>query len=293
LADKKFVKVLNKGDPFLKEDAQRFLDKPIHYLYLAQADALTFIKHFEDYLTLMEGQTETSAEAPKIALEAFSSIELLGKGLGWPQETVETARKTVGYALKAISRESNIYALLKAKMTPSTSNYSRHIGRQALFLCAFCQHMGWTHQETQMKLSMAALLHDVVIDESMYEDIRSWNTKALNPSDKSPEVVKYRNHPADAAILISKLKNLPPDVDSIILQHHEKADGTGFPRSLSSARVSPLAAFFIIMEDLITFLDEKDISEELVSEFLQSHESLYASGNFKKVFRALKESLEK
>ena len=89
------------------------------------------------------------------------------------------------------------------------------------------------------------------------------------------------------------MKNVPADVDQIILQHHELKDGSGFPRGLTSSRISPMASLFIIVEDLLTFLEGAEDMEEKVSLFLKHRESQYNSGNFKKVFDAVKDSVQK
>jgi response regulator RpfG family c-di-GMP phosphodiesterase len=142
-----------------------------------------------------------------------------------------------------------------------------------------------------MKLAMASLLHDLAVDNSFYDDIDNWNKKASNFKDKSPEVIKYRMHPLDAVNMLEDLNSLPPDVDQIILQHHELKDGTGFPRSLSSNRIGHLSSVFIIVEDLIEFINRGEDLETAIKDFLVWGEYYYDQGHFKKVFDTIKEKL--
>jgi hypothetical protein len=137
------------------------------------------------------------------------------------------------------------------------------------------------------------LLHDLTVDEKYYEDINHWNSLAASKEEKNPEVQKYRNHPSEAANLVLSMKNLPPDVDQIILQHHETQDGGGFPRRLPASRITPMATVFIITEDLIQFIGNSSDPVERVDLFLKDRQGVYTSGNFKKVFDALKDSIHK
>ena len=43
------------------------------------------------------------------------------------------------------------------------------------------------------------------------------------------EVKSYKTHPAVAAEIAKGIDEVPPDVDTIIMQHHERPDGKGFP----------------------------------------------------------------
>jgi len=54
-----------------------------------------------------------------------------------------------------------------------------------------------------------------------------------------------------------------------------------------------MASLFIIVEDLINFLNESDNYEEKIVLFVKHRESRYNSGNFKKVFEVVRDNVEK
>lgn len=98
-----------------------------------------------------------------------------------------------------------------------------------------------------------------------------------------------RNHPSAAAELARQLRQLPADVDTIVLQHHEQPDGSGFPRGLFSHQISPLACVFIVAQDLLNhFLDFGNIGDDLLQAFLTRQEPRYAQGIFRKIHESLK-----
>lgn len=292
LSEKKYIKIINNGESFLDSDAERFHKKKLSHLYISAGDAGIYLKTFEQNLSLIhEAEDLSEVDQVSLSFDTLETVERLASVLGWTPDIIEVAKKSVKLAIKSIATEPQLLKLLKQKLSKHTSKYSDHVTMLSMLSCLFSHQLGWTSDSTQMKLAMAALIHDITVDEEFYEDIEMWNLKAQNSAEKSEEVIKYRNHPIEAAKLVLAMKNLPPDVDQIIIQHHEFKDGTGFPRGLSYSRISPLTTLFIITQDFVNFFNNDKPAEDSVRSFLSSREEMYNSGNFKKVFLAIKEKL--
>lgn len=289
ISESRFVKVINADEAFILEDAQRFYKKDLSHLYILKEEADQYLSSVENNLHQIYSQTlQNPQDLPMISLEAIESVERLARTLGWREGVVDASKHAVNLAIKVVSSEPNLLNLLKHKLRNVHSRYSQHVGLVALMNCAFCHQMGWVSESSQMKVGLAALMHDITVDEKIYENIEYWNSAASNPSDKTPEVVKYRNHPIESVNMLLKVRNLPADVDQIILQHHESKDGSGFPRGLVSTRISPFATVFIIVEDLINFLGDSQDHQEKIQLFIKMRSERYNSGSFKKVFDVLK-----
>lgn len=293
LSETKYVKVINAGEAFIPADAERFSGKGLTHLYITSDAADHFLEIFQKNMNLVIESESHSSEISVLSLESLENIERIASFLGWTPHVINAAKKAVTMAVKAASSQPNILKLLKQKSRDPSSNYSKHVSMQALLCCGFCHQLGWTSDSAQLKLGLAALMHDITVDENAYNDIFLWNQAASGNHDKTPEVIKYRNHPSDAANLLLTIKDLPPDVDQIILQHHENKDGGGFPRGLISSRISPMASLFIIVEDLINFMEDSEDIEGKISQFVKHRDGKYNSGNFKKVFDVVKDNVEK
>lgn len=293
LSDTKFIKVINAGEAFIPADAERFHNKGLDHLLITTEDADGYLKSFEQSLAMMISSETATSDLAITSLETLETVERIAATLGWTPAVIHSAKQAVNLAVKAVCAEPNLVKLFKLKLSNPQSQYSNHVSLLALLTCGFCHNLGWVSESTQMKLGLAALMHDIVVDEKQYDDIMLWNLAASDLTDKSAAALKYRNHPAEAANLLLSIKDLPADVDQIILQHHEMKDGTGFPRGLISSRISPMASVFIIVEDMINFLEDSQNFDEKIALFIKYRESRYNSGNFKKVFDVLKETVEK
>lgn len=291
LGDENFVRAFKKGENFSASDSEKYIRKSIYNLYISGQEAFEFIKNFEKYLGLKTQSLMQTSEDLVIAYEAVEAVEALSKSLGWAPECVEVARKTVDLALRSITPETRIYEILKLRFNSQAKGYSQHIGKLALMTSAFCRQLDPNSQSSQMKLALASLLHDMTVDPELYENIEEWDEKARDPRDNSELTVRYRNHPKDASALVCQMQNLPPDVDRIIMDHHENSSTSGFPRKIIAGRISHLTALFIVIEDLLHYVGDREPSGQLVLQFIKDREAVYSVGRFKNIFAGLKDSL--
>lgn len=122
-------------------------------------------------------------------------------------------------------------------------------------------------------LALAGLFHDVALVKSEHP---------INPdlayieTLRSDERECFLNHPKYAQnFLKSKKMNISPDVVKIIEQHHERADGKGFPKQLSGSMVCPEAQLLAIC-DLIEYYGQQRAGQKRLTP-LEAIEKIEAS----------------
>ncbi|GIX25092.1 MULTISPECIES: HD-GYP domain-containing protein [Caldimonas] len=93
--------------------------------------------------------------------------------------------------------------------------------------------MGMGPQELR-DLGLGALLHDV--GKLELPDRVRWKDELSS----SAELQFYQEHVAHGVSLVRKMK-LSPQATLVVAQHHEQADGRGFPQRLPAERISALA----------------------------------------------------
>lgn len=288
LSDSNFVKLFHKEEAFNDEDIRKLEAKQIKELYLSHRDCAQYLKFLEkSFLALGKEKSEDTL----FAIDNIEAFEKVARVMKWTPEVLESAKRSVGDAIKVLSKNKKVMNILKVRLNDPSSSYSHHIGLLTYMVAALGSSLGWVGESGQVKLALAAMIHDVAVQENYYDDIEEWNRKACDREDKTPEVIRYRMHPFDAIKLLNTLSELPPDVDQIILQHHEVKDGTGFPRGLSSSRIHPLAAVFVMVEDMIEFISEGETIETSVKDYITWGRFYYDAGHFLKIFSTLEEML--
>ena len=95
----------------------------------------------------------------------------------------------------------------------------------------------------------------------------------------------FLQHPLKAKEIAQNLQEAPLDTATIVYQHHEKSDGSGFPQGIQSNKIHPLASLFIVSHDLVHYiLTNKNWT---LQSFLTKSKSKYKGANFVKVTNIL------
>jgi HD-GYP domain-containing protein (c-di-GMP phosphodiesterase class II) len=89
--------------------------------------------------------------------------------------------------------------------------------------------------EEQATVGSAAMLHDMALFELPENERHS--PELMRPESRRV----YESHPAIAYDMLERVRDIDGTVRIIVLQTHEQADGTGFPRRISITRTHRLA----------------------------------------------------
>ena len=96
-----------------------------------------------------------------------------------------------------------------------------------------------------------------------------------------------KNHCNKGAELVSNIGRELPDISLIILNHHETADGNGYPRGMSSSELSQICCLFILAERFIARLSTGETSNHRIQSIAFNMRSHFDSGNFRQPLKAL------
>lgn len=100
---------------------------------------------------------------------------------------------------------------------------------------------------TRTSLAAAALLHDVGV---LHMD-PAWQDK--EKKIQGAERKHLVAHPVTAMLLVRDAKVYARSVELAVLEHHERMDGTGYPRGLQGSDLSPLGRILLLAEVVCGF----------------------------------------
>ncbi|MEK6625321.1 MAG: HD domain-containing phosphohydrolase [Bdellovibrionota bacterium] len=203
------------------------------------------------------------------------------------QQQIEGAiEKTLYYLQK---KPSSIKLL---KHLSALRSSERFLPEHMILLCfissAWAHKLGWYSQGTKDKLVFASILHDITLAARPHlakiRNLSEFNTQRLTLSDKDQEL--FLNHPEECSrLVVQHFKEAPHDTADIILQHHERPDGSGFPRKINFTKMSPLSMLFILTHDFVeNFIFQDNYS---LATFLKEAQARYPQQHFKKMLRTI------
>ena len=151
--------------------------------------------------------------------------------------------------LSALLRTLDLRDRMTARHSAAVARYAREIAAKA----------GLSREEQEL-VHTAGLLHDIgkfVLPDSILKATRRGLTEE--------EWNEIRKHPYEGARIVSQIDGYQP-IGEIILAHHEKVDGTGYPRGLSGEEI-PLLARVIAVADAYDVMTARDSYREPMSSY--------------------------
>lgn len=293
LSDAKYVKVVNESEPFDQSEYERFDAKGINYLFMKRADAHEYFKKLmAEFLTLAEAHSGSTPEDLQETVilndRIVAAIQDMAVTFGFTEELQVLTKSSVDLALKTMSANPSLKELL-ANLDFSTDNYlANHSARLPYLANHLASLMGWQSEATSYKLTLAAMLHDATLNNPMHAACETEADVLSITGGVIPQNVKeeFLHHPLEAAAIAARFTAVPPDVDTIVAQHHERCDGSGFPNHLTHVKIAPLSALFVIAHDMLSEYEKKGESFSM-SEFAAAREKEYFAGYFKKILLEL------
>ena len=117
-----------------------------------------------------------------------------------------------------------------------------HVRRVANYALILADELG-LDERTQRIVERVALFHDIgKIHEALFDIIH--DQRELTPAERR-EVL---THPKRGADVLSPLNGFYPELPQGVLAHHERWNGTGYPRQLKGRRI-PLSARIVAIAD--------------------------------------------
>jgi HD-GYP domain-containing protein (c-di-GMP phosphodiesterase class II) len=292
LSETKYLKVFLEGDVFDANDFIRYTEKKkIEYLYLKEDSLKGFIEKYVATIDQVYSRQISFSydELAKMNHTAFETIQDMIKVVGFTNEIQTLTKKHLQLMLQKMNKRPNLMKLLSKVIVSKGKYSSEHSYLLNYIAFGIANHMNWGSEATFYKLSLAAFFHDITL---MGDDLTSCSTieeaRKLGIDESSLE--GFKNHPEQAADLVRRMSEVPSGVDTIILQHHEMPDGSGFPLKTTANYISPLSTVFIIAHDMakeVIRSKEQGKHFDLLS-YLTNAQYKFPYSNFKKILDAAK-----
>jgi putative nucleotidyltransferase with HDIG domain len=160
------------------------------------------------------------------------------------------ARQLAGFQvalLSALLRTLDLRDHMTARHSAAVARYSREIAAKA-----------GLSQADQELVHSAGLLHDIG-KFVLPDDILKSSRRALSDADWE----QIKTHPLEGSKIVSQIDGYAP-IGDIILAHHERIDGNGYPRELKGDEIPELAKI-IAVADTYDAMTARDSYREPIS----------------------------
>ena len=223
--------------------------------------------------------TEPSVDAKVLREGALAAIE------HWPFfARMAPAGRTREIVLEAIAavplpKAVALHLTLARKTRPALFTHSILMA----LLCAHLAREGGAALHDVAEAAAAGLLHDMGmlhIDPNLLDADERLSGDRLNP---------VYVHPLTSSMLIGRFAEYPKQIARAIVEHHERLDGSGYPRGLVGDAISPLGRMLSLAEVVTAMFDgDREHPEQRVSLLLRINPRRYDATLVPSIHRLLR-----
>ncbi|MBC7711763.1 MAG: response regulator [Rhizobacter sp.] len=287
MSDNKFVKCINQAEKFTADDKDKYIQKSVDELYMKKGEHGHSMKEIilDSVQKIMERRNLPLAEKMN---SIHSQLVSLIKFTGITPELAEVSQKNIKQAVSVMMKSPLISSFWKEINLlgeyPSTL-YTLH----SMLASVVVKKLHWSSETTMYKLSLSAFLQDITLDSIPLMEICDNQEFVEKQSGFTrAEVKKYLEHPQRSIEILASFKEIPPDVDRLLLEQHEMPDGNGFPRKLNANQLGPLTCVFIITGIFARHVLKEKGSFDVGAFVMHLEGRGYSRGNFKDSFEVIK-----
>lgn len=244
LPGSRYVKVLHKGQAFDPLRLNSYEEHAIDTVYLKSED---FNHYVSDSTKIGEELMNRPDIEPAVIVRFLNRIadavlqELIHTDID--AESLQHAKSISSGFLSSLQRQPHLAMVFKS-LEEMGEDFTRHCVGVSMISTMMSLKMHWGGEKTLQIIQCGGFLHDIGFRE-LPKDLHLKVRAEMTPD----EVKLYESHSYRGVQVLQSVPVFPSEVISVIYDHHEISNGSGFPRGLKHDRIYPLARI-ISMADL-------------------------------------------
>lgn len=256
IGPKKYIKIINAGDPVLMDTVEGYANKGIKELFIPVVEHDKYIKFTQNLSA--KGLTTFGAPKKKIQnlLSFGSSISQSLIQTGVSVKKLDLANELLNQSVSLIKHQG----LRNSKMSKMMDliEYKDHLSFVSFLSCLVANEVGFETSKTIKLVGLAALLHDI----GLYD---------LDPTIENDDDCRVKNpdiflrHPSHGAELLRKTGSIDETVCLVVEHHHLRRKGSPDTRSVN---VNLLTEIIAVADDLHNHLMIDGFSPKKLEHFM-------------------------
>lgn len=270
LRSNRYIKIVHKGEKPPLEQFQNYMSNGVEYIYFKQADREAFVS-YQNHLAkdLIKDAEQDKVKVYKMMKSATDKYldEVLTSGL--KPSLIEEGKSICQNMYDAAKSDSNLKKFLSDFEAFNPEEFS-HAFLVSFFAAIICKNLDWVGTKSLNTLALGALFHDIGLLQ-LPESIRDKDYGLMTPEEK----VLYQKHPQLGVEALKSIPGINSGVLQIVEQHHELVNSSGYPHSLSGAKIYPLAKVVALADSFAYYVKENgQTPKNSLRGFLAGYETL-------------------
>ncbi len=282
LVNGKYVKLNYANDVFV-QILRKLQQKEVSEVYINEDDCKRIVEEIKQSLSeqSLNDSKLDQAKRVEIVSAALDTVKGVINQLGVEPETVKLLKTINTRAMALLQDSPSLLAFIREFKKNCSEEFLLSILTNYI-MSLMIDKFPWRSAQVKEKGALASLMCDMTLKPEDFAELRAWKTSGGKLSSR------LKMHPADIANKLKKDKLLIPiETITIIEQHHEFPDGSGFPYGINANRFNQLSAIFIVAQQFAERLHEARYDYDKRSAIIKDIRERYSSKVFDKAVDAL------
>ncbi|MEE2744743.1 MAG: HD domain-containing phosphohydrolase [Bdellovibrionota bacterium] len=282
IGKEKFVKIVNRGEDIPDEVMEHITNKGVRFFYVKKVD---FKECFKSIILGISGGTKAGVEGNlSNQFDSVENVHTALKSLGVSEHVLELADETVEVAKRTLEEQTSLPEFLKAFL--KNKNYISELSTLTSYLSISClNELPWGNPKTFTKFALASILQDAGLQDERLAKVchlESEEFKGLSEAEKKIVI----EHPSKAVEILDSLDGMDQDIKDIVMQHHERPNGKGFPWGLKDNELNPLSNLYIICHEYAHRIITYGLNLQTMKAIDKDFREMFSSGAYAKPYKA-------
>jgi len=213
--------------PFGKDEKNRLIESNVKEILIVGRDRRKYMNYVEEHLDKIISD-ESVPSNKKAELVYDTSTEIVVDILENPgsSENIRRSGKLISNTLNYILSDESAFKYLVSVVSYDYYTYT-HSVNVGIYSIALGSESGIKDEKELHSLGWGAILHDVGKSKVSYEIVNKDGPLS------EEEFNQMKRHPEYGYDLLMEIGQLPEISYSAVLEHHEKANGKGYPKGIT------------------------------------------------------------
>lgn len=286
----RMLRLFRQGDNLSHTDVDRYLGKGVDNFHLRRHAFLWLLRQIDTVMPTIKSNPSAliKVESSQDSMVYDEECPKFDGPLAMHEEFIKELHETSKEIIAQIKKNKDLAKLLKALDIDRTPDafFRNRIDLICNISCAVAQELSWSSETMYEKLIYVAHVHDLtLVTHPHLARLQTVAQLEATPGITAEEKNLFMNHPKMMADLIARDPRAPSEAAGIVLQHHERSSGMGFPAGMQSARIMPTAALLQIAIDFAQYIVENP--KWSFDDYVSRCASPFKGVPFNKIFKAL------
>jgi response regulator RpfG family c-di-GMP phosphodiesterase len=267
LSNNRYIKIVNKGEQTTRSRFLKYGEAGTKYVYFPTKDRAIFVSYQNEFAK-KEIQKKPAGSANTVIKAMKTANEKLVEEIniaGVKPALLEEGKAIFQNVYESAMKDKGLKTMLKNLEDFDPSAFSEAF-LVAFFSTVICKNISWATARSIDSIALGSLLKDSG-KMLLPAEVRDIDEAKLDLEQRKI----FETHPILAVGSLANNPSVSHSVKTIILQHHEHVDGSGYPAGLTGIRIFPLAKVVSLADGFTHLMKAKnsapfDTLKELLSD---------------------------